>query len=185
MPGPTLADYWEDLLPLSHREALYDAAVIFIDEFFLGYQSDGPVVGTGWVDDLPARYKTRYDWLFGQRFLTCLTVLSWKLAQSQPPIPLLDCVAEELAMHVLIERAKVGLEPPGVTDIHFGEFEDEVFQDADYENLFDESMDGIDEGEIGAKLGMADLSLSGWFEPFLNAGSRLHPYLEEGPGSPD
>lgn len=181
MPRATLADHWVELLPLSHREALYDAAVIFIDEFFLGYQSDGPVVGTGWVDDLPARYKSRYDWPFGQRFLACLTVLAWKLAQSQPPIPLLDCVAEELAMHVLIERAKVALELEGINDIDFGGFEDDVFPDADFEYLFDDSMDGIDEGEIGAKLGMADLSFSGWFEPFLNAGSRLHPYLEEGP----
>ena len=157
MPEPTLGDHWRELLPLNHREALHDAAIVFIDEFFVEHQTDGPVARTRWVDDLPARYKTRYDWLFGQRFLACFTVLTWKLAQSHPPAPLLDCVAEELAMHTLIERAKVSLELNGATDIRFDGFETEVFQDSDFKFLFDEAMDGIDEGEIGDKLGMTDL----------------------------
>ena len=42
-------------------------------------------------------------------------------------------------------------------------------------------MDGIDAGEMGTRLGMASLSLSKWFEPFLNAGSRLHPYQGDRP----
>ncbi len=181
MRPPTLADNWEQSLPLSHREALHEAAIIYIDEFFVDYQSDEPVGGTRWAEDLPARYKTRYDWYFGQRFLACLMVLTWKLAQKHPPAPLLDCVAEELAMHTLIETAKVGLRLDGVVEVDFEAFESEVLQNSYCDLLYQDAKDGVVGGKVGYQIGETDLLLDTWFEPFTTAGSTLHPYLRNAP----
>ncbi len=65
----------------------------------------------------------------------------------------LSCVAEELAVRLLLTEAHVTLETFGL--LHEGvsaaleAFADNVYEDMDHEWLYDDSMDGIDEGPVG------------------------------------
>ena len=106
--------------------------------------------------------------------MTVLTV-AYKLAQAEPPVPLLSYTAEELALRALIEEAKEVLGREGI-DADFGLFEDEALQDADHEFLFMPKADGIEDSPEGAQLGIGHLRFDEWFTPFLNASAQVHPY---------
>ena len=109
--------------------------------------------------------------------MTVLTV-GYKLAQPEPPVPLLSCIAEELALRALIEEAKEVLDQDGM-ERAFGLFEDEAFQDADHEFLFMPEADGIEDSAEGVQLGIGHLRFDEWFTPFLNASAQVHPYCTD------
>ena len=53
-------------------------------------------------------------------------------------------------------------------------FTDMVFQDTDFQYLFEPATDGIDESEIGERLGFTSLNFADTFRPFQN---RIgHPF---------
>lgn len=93
-----LADPWADILPESHREALFDSLSILTDDFLSGPEQPKSLL----ISYLPPRYIPRYDDLFCRRFFATFLTVGYKLAQPLPPAPLLSCVAEELACHALI-----------------------------------------------------------------------------------
>ena len=105
---------------------------------------------------LPRKYALRYDWPFGKRFFACLMTVIWKLAQTGPNDPILDCTAEELALMILIEEAKRVLKLSG-DEPDFSEFEDQAFQDMDFAMLYNPALDGIEDGEIGTYMGAGNL----------------------------
>ena len=108
-----------------------------------------------------------------------LLTVGYKLALSDPPVPLLSCTAEELALHVLIEEAGEGLKAKG-TEPDFSEFEDRAFQDdLDIEILYNLALDGIEDTPVGDSMGYGNLQFDQWFEPFLNASTPIHPYVAE------
>ena len=49
----------------------------------------------------------------------------------------------------------------------------------DFEYLYDMRLDGIEDSEIGAEMGIGLLRFDEWFEPFLNAATSVHPYSWE------
>ena len=169
-----IAEYWFEELPVSHREALHSSLCILTDDF-LG-ESDH--IDSLIAYFLPSKYSLLYTELFLKRFFATLLTVGYKLAQSDPPVPLLSCTAEELALHILIEEASELLEQDGVKP-QFGMFEEEAFQDADFEYLYDMRLDGVEDSEIGAEMGIGLLHFDEWFEPFLNASTTVHPYSWE------
>ena len=40
-------------------------------------------------------------------------------------------------------------------------------------------LDGIEDSDVGAELGIGNLRFHEWFEPFLNATTQVHPYSWE------
>ncbi len=177
-----IGDAWADDLPLNHREALVGAASLLVDEFF----EDAAAVEVGEMSFsesrigilLPRKYALRYNWLFGKRFFACLMTVIWKLAQTKPVYPILDCTAEELALKILIKEAKSVLEMSG-DSADFSMFEDVVFQDLDFEMLYRPELDGIEDGGIGKYLGSDNLQFARWFVPFDNAATVPHPYATD------
>jgi hypothetical protein len=93
----------------------------------------------------------------------------------------LSSVAEELAAFAIINQAKANIEEEAdgeaITD-SLERFVDTYFEDLDFEFLFDNAYDGIDESETGQQLGISSLALDDWFKPFSEDPTRIaHPYV--------
>lgn len=168
-------------LTSSEQQALQASCDILIDSIFseIGNVTDTEnIAETTLGTYLPSRYIQRYTPGFLQQFAVCVITVAWKLAQPQH-IPLAS-LAEELAAHAIIEHAKVVMEID--EDIEFVEdafetFEDLYFEDLDFEFLYDDAYDGIDETEIAQDIGIFSLALKDWFKPFSDEPSRMpHPY---------
>ncbi len=177
-----LADHWADLLPTHHREALADALDWLTDSFLDEYDeiASGRLAFSESLlgSNLPRMHAARYDRAFAKRFFACLLTVGWKLAQAEPPEPLLSCTAEELALRVLIDDAGETLRDRGIED-SFDAFESAVFDDADHIFLYVPAVDGIEDSEAGAELGVGHLRFEEWFAPFENATTAVHPYAAE------
>ncbi|MEV2251052.1 hypothetical protein AB0I94_10800 [Streptomyces sp. NPDC050147] len=135
---------------------------------------DGPM----WLlDELPARYALRYDASFARRFLVTAIALTTRLTDGS--FRQLSCVAEELALRLLLREAEVTLGTFGLLDEGVSSalecFADLVYEDMDHEWLYDDAMDGIDESEASEAAGIAS-----WFTPF-NATRYVHPYAADEP----
>jgi len=170
-----IGDVWADCLPENHRDALNDALCILVDDF-LNNPDD---VNTLCVSALPPKFLHRYDGLFRRKFLVTLLTVGYKLALTEPPVHLLSCTAEELALFVLIEEAKDALESQGIF-ADFTEFKDQAFQDdMDIMILYDMSLDGIEDSAVDEEMAFGNLQFDKWFEPFLNASTPVHPYTAE------
>lgn len=148
----------EDLRHLTHNEVLGD------EHHLLSY--------------LPSKYRLKYDRLFVQQFLACLTVVGWKLFESREHA--LSCVAEELALNALLHVARGVLESEDLDgdapeeEVDFEALEDTAFEDVDFQFLFDMEMDGIEDTDMGREARITNLAFPDWFKPF---GERLvHPY---------
>lgn len=172
---------YKELLSPTHRRALADAADILIDTTLddLAATNDPTWSNDRWLIGtmLPPRYQLHYDALFAKQFFLCLTTVIWKLGQPEPMRP--SCVAEELAAHVLIEEAKVLLEQ-GDVEAEFGDFEDGFFEDLDFEYLYDDAYDGIEQADVVEKMGTTHLAFPDWFKRFGPSGrpgyTEVHPY---------
>lgn len=178
-----LGDAWFDVLTESHREALAAAFTILCDDFFDAYDPGAP--GFDFMEDtrlgsyLPPRHRLRYDASFARRFFLTFSTVGWKLAQPVEDSLMLSCVAEELALDALIREAEEWLKSVRRIDTDFSDFRDSAFQDADFEYLFDDRWDGVDEDAEAADLGLTQLRFDRWFEPFLNSQTTIHPYGRE------
>ena len=59
--------------------------------------------------------------------------------------------------------------------------EDSLFEDLDHEMLYDPALDGISNDPECASLGIADLDVAAWFEPFNER--TVNPYAaDDDPG---
>ncbi|MFF8843394.1 hypothetical protein ACF08N_11775 [Streptomyces sp. NPDC015127] len=129
------------------------------------------------LDQLPPRYALRYDVLFARRFLVTVIALTTRFTDGS--FQQLGCVAEELALKLLMEQARGTLELFGLLDEEssaaLDSFAHGVYEDMDFEWLYDDSKDGIDEDPAAESLGIAPMALGSWFTPF-NDGRYVHPY---------
>jgi hypothetical protein len=54
------------------------------------------------------------------------------------------------------------------------------YQDTDFEFLYDNTYDGIEETELAQRIGILWLAFHEWFPPFSDEPSRTpHPYVRE------
>ncbi|MGW7518711.1 hypothetical protein ACWGJ2_24300 [Streptomyces sp. NPDC054796] len=138
-----------------------------------------------WVlDELPDRYVLRYDERFARRFLVTVVAMTTRFTDGS--FQQLTCVAEELALKFLLDQATVtldsfGLLSPGVSEA-LECFADEIYEDRDFEWLYDDSMDGIDEDPAADSLGVTPLGIASWFKPF-GRGRRGHPFALDEPAA--
>ncbi|MGW0392091.1 hypothetical protein ACWDYJ_14610 [Streptomyces sp. NPDC003042] len=170
--------------------ALIYATDVLIDELFEDVHTleqegtnvgecDGPL----WhLEDLPERYVLQYDTRFARRFL--VTVIAMTTRFTNGSLDQLSCVAEELALRLLLNQTTVTLELFGLLEDGVSNalevFADNVYEDMDHEWLYDGSMDGIDEGAVGSTLGIAPMAFGAWFTPF-NPGRHVHPSAADEP----
>ena len=171
---------YSDILTPPAREALQGGCDTLIDGVFddLGNVKGSRDIADTWAAIyLPERYLYKYAPLFLRQFAVCVVTVAWKLAQ--PEHMPLSSLAEELAANAIIESAKVYAETAELDVVDLLEdFRDEYFEDLDFEYLFDDAYDGIDETDVGQMLGMSSLAFDDWFKPFSGESSRIaHPYV--------
>jgi len=174
------------LTPQEH-DALRTAVVLLLDHALqdAASLSDVPpgealfLSEDAWLmEHLPRQYRARYDRLFVQRFLACLMTVAYKFAQA--PWQPLAYVAEELAACAFIEDARTQLDIEGhpESDDAFAELEDNIFEDMDFELLFEGENEGIEETAVAQDMGMAHLAFTDWFKPFRDD-TVVHPFAAE------
>ena len=180
-----LCQAYADALSGGHQEALSTAARELIETTLtdLGASNDASFEADNWLIGtmLPPRYALRYDGSFARKFFICLTTVIWKLGQRETMR--LSCVAEELAAHILILEAEALLVEGGVA-ADFSDFRQRLFEDLDFELLYENAFDGIETGDIAETLGIANLAFADWFtrfgSPDGSAYTEVHPYAQDG-----
>ena len=97
-----------------------------------------------------------YDVRFARRFLA--TVIAMTTRFTHGTFTQLSCVAEELALRLLLTEAKTCLKTFGLLDDGVEQaleyFADLVYEDMDHEWLYDDSADGISKLSPGYKLSL-------------------------------
>jgi hypothetical protein len=179
-----LGQAYKDALSEHERRILFEAAQELIDTTLMDLgASDRP----DWTADnwligtlLPPRFRLRYTADFARRFFMCLVTVVWKLGQREPNR--LSCVAEELAAHILLLEAEALAEEQD-QPVDFSSFRDMLFEDLDFEFLYDETYDGIERTELGEVMGITHLAFAEWFErfgpPAGSAYAEVHPYAQQ------
>ena len=172
--------------------ALFQASVAVVDQLFIDLDTltrDGTTETVADAPDdvffvlggLPSRYADQYDALFTQRLIIAMADVTRRLTIGWEP---LACVAEELALRLILDTTEVQLD---LADVELDEgwratIEEHLFEDPDHEILFDAQTPGRDEvadEALRAGPDSAPMGFSYWFTPF-NADRRLPPYLVEG-----
>jgi hypothetical protein len=133
------------------------------------------------LEYLPPLHRHQYSQLFVQKFLVATVTVTDRLTRDEwtPAVT----VAEELGLHLLAEQALIVLESADVQDLAYtdweGAFREVVFEDLDFEVLYEPSLDGIEnDAKTGRALGIAPLGFAAWFRPF-NSERRTHPYATD------
>jgi hypothetical protein len=101
-----------DSLPAAHREALFVGLGLVAEQCFDAAEAisrgerarDQPM-----FDELPARWRGRYDARFFRQLGVCAIVLSFKLRAFGPRCQVTSCVGEALALRLAIREAEVAL----------------------------------------------------------------------------
>jgi hypothetical protein len=121
---------------------------------------------------LPRSFAHHYTPPFLDRMIGGIERVADKLTRY--PDTYLASTAEELAAHALIDEARVMFETTenatdeqsatGLRELE--ELHELAFEDHDVLFLFDARFDGIESSEIAEAMGMANLHVRDWFEPF-------------------
>ncbi|MGW1934647.1 hypothetical protein [Streptomyces sp. NPDC001919] len=125
---------------------------------------------------LPSRFGLAYDELFARRFLVTAIALTTRFTDGS--FRRLGCLAEELALNLLLQQARSTLDLYGLLGEEVAEsldrFAHEVSEDMDLASLYDdEEEDGAD-GHPAAPGATASV-IGTWFTPF-DAERYVHPY---------
>jgi hypothetical protein len=127
------------------------------------------------VDEhLPARH--RYDAAFLRKLLATAAKVAQDLAGEEFTYP--ACTGEELVLCAILREWQVLLD---LTDLGPAckAPSEYLFEDLDFEYLFDAQMDGVEDDPLAHKTSNIDVRPPAhWFAPF-HAGSRVHPYALE------
>lgn len=168
------------VLPAGHRKALKQASRTLIETYFddLARADERAWDFSSFFIArlLPSGYLLKYDRRFARRFLVCLITAAWKL--NQPEFDPFACVAEEIAAYTLVKFAAVLLQEQGI-HADFESFIEAIYEDTDFEHLYDAKMDGIEHSPIAEMMGMVHLAFNEWFEPFdPPMYGAVHPYVQ-------
>jgi hypothetical protein len=169
------AKAWSKYLHKNHRRALYAALCMVADQFFdFDLESEENI----FRELLPRQYASFYTPLFLKRFYATFLTVGYKLALPKKSNTLIACTAEELALHILISEASAILETEGI-EPDFGAFEDAIYQDWDFEFLFDSESELNRNSALQDELACVNLHPSKWFMSFPNASLPINPYCQE------
>jgi hypothetical protein len=137
--------YGPDVLPEIKRAALHAAVATLLDDGLEALATDGDLSESMLVWYLPPRLAPHYHEGLYRSMLVAVANVGGQLAGTDAPT--LRCLADELALHVIIEQAGAWLESRGELDEGWGDYEDLVFEDVDFELLYDPAWDGIEDPE--------------------------------------
>jgi len=152
---------------------LWTVAVMIGDSFTEG-------MGEIWLADLPTVAKQFADEAFIAAFAARFEVLAQRIAAGlQETTDITTCTADEVALHMVIDRAEE-LEDEGLfcggwidaleqqADDDFLGAEDMLFRDFDVLLLFDPSLDGVEDPDSEAYQaeGFENLHPRDWFKTF-------------------
>lgn len=162
---------------------LWNASAVVIDELFMDIQRLSKLKSVTAKDisltfvlaGLPERFAHRYSVIFAQKIMTIMIDLTTKLSRgwSTP-----SCVAQELALKLLLDGVEVTLETYGLelADGWREMLEASMYEDDDHENLYDPSMDGFENDLTYMQhFAMAPMRFEDWFKPFT--GRHVPPYV--------
>jgi hypothetical protein len=153
-----LSHAYADVLSYQERRILLEASQELIDTTLMDlgasdrsdWTADNWLIGTM----LPPRYRLRYTAEFARRFFVCLVTVIWRHGEQEPIR--LSYVAEELVAHVLLPEAEsLAEEDDQAAD--YSTLRDTLFEEVDFEFLYDETYDGIESTELGETMGIARL----------------------------
>ncbi|WP_229075028.1 hypothetical protein [Actinoplanes sp. DH11] len=157
--------------------ALIFACTLVIDELFQDIatlaKSKASIADTDDVfmvlDDLPERFAQHYNGRFARQFLIAAVTITGRLTADgwAPP----SCIAEALALHVVVENAKVLLDGHDlldndiVLDEIYNGFDDAAYEDLDHEWLYRRDLDGFEDDEdFTSYFGTGEMRVESWFE---------------------
>ncbi len=127
-------------------------------------------------EHLPSRLRHRYDTSFLRKLLATAAKVAQDLAGDELTHP--ACTAEELVLWAILQEWEMLLD---LTDLgqSWTALSEYLFEDLDFEYLFDAEMDGVEDDPLAHKTSSMEVRpLADWFTPF-NVGSRVHPYAVE------
>ncbi|MFJ2060479.1 hypothetical protein ACIOMM_31720 [Streptomyces sp. NPDC087908] len=151
---------------------------------------------------LPSRFGLAYDELFARRLLVTAIALTTRFTDGS--FRRLGCLAEELALNLLLQQARSTLDLYGLLGeevaASLDRFAHEVSEDMDLAWLYDDEGDGAEPREAGtpedgagpedgtaghpAAPGVTAWTIGTWFTPF-DAERYVHPYaVDEEAGRP-
>jgi hypothetical protein len=170
--------YAADVLPDVKRQAMHAAVVLLLDDAFESLARNGDLSESMIAWYLPERLERHYTDVLYRGMLVAIANVGGQLAGTDAPA--LRCLADEMALHVIIEHAGVWLEDHGELDEGWGDYEDRVFEDVDFELLYDPAWDGIEDpdSDVARQEGMANLHPKDWFKPF-RPDEPVHPYYAD------
>jgi hypothetical protein len=126
------------------------------------------------VDEyLPPQYRQRYDAPFVRKLLATAAKVSQDLSTADYSYP--GCTAEELVLSMIVQQWQVLLD---LTELgqSWTDLSEYLFEDADFEYLFEPEMDGVENDPLVHKTSGIEVNpVDDWFVPF-NVESRVHPY---------
>ncbi|WP_306330384.1 hypothetical protein [Streptomyces venezuelae] len=138
------------------------------------------------LDALPPRYAGTYDELFARRFLVTAIALTTRFTDGS--FQRLGCLAEELVLKLLVEQAHATLDLYGLLDTDTADaldrFADGVYEDRDFEWLYDDPTEDPDDDPAYEGPGVTPSTLGGWFTPF-DDDRYVHPYAVDERAEPD
>ena len=165
-------------LDLDHREALELAISMMIDEWSFDIADalkklPGEELELNFMwEDLPEGFLATATPIELKRFLVCLIVVSYKLAQ--PEETRLSCTAEELCFHAVLARASTYLGEQGKT-ANYNALCDWLLEDVDAQALM--GPDSALADLLTSHFGGANLDPSQWFLPFNPPRPALPAYV--------
>ncbi len=170
--------YGPDVLPDIKREAPHAAVAMLLDDAFDSLASTADLSESSITWYLPPQLEPHYTEGLYRSMVMAVANVGGQLGSTDAPT--LRCLADELALHVIIEHAGGWLENHGELDEGWGYYEDRVLEDTDFKLLYDPAWDGIeDPGSDVARLeGMANLHPKDWFKPF-RPDEPVHPYYTD------
>ena len=161
------------------RKILQSALQALIDLLFDFYEAlppSGPAPA-GFAHDgmmvFPPAYVSRYDRPFVRKAIVAAASLGQKM--SGHGWFDLSSTMEEMLFGTMLESVQN-------TDVEIGDvfddLEETIFQDLDYEMLFNAQFDGIENHPAPERYAFANLKFDEWFQPFPNT-SFLNYYFED------
>lgn len=161
------------------RGALLAAANLVFDRVL--YELTGAELAAAgeerFVDEyFPPRYRHLYDAEFHRKLLATVAKVGCDLARPDASRP--ACTAEELVLYAILQEWQVLLDVCGLGQ-SWTDLTEYLFDDLDFEKLYAEDMDGIENDPIAhLTTGMVVNAIADWFVPF-NDDSVVHPYAVE------
>lgn len=139
--------------------------------------SESTIEDTHVLSQLPGRFASFYNLKFAQKFTVATVDVTKRLACDWQP---LATVAEELALHVLLDDAQY-LAELWELELTYGwrsDLVDALDEDTDHEYLYKDRFTGFESEPSFGPRGMAPMGFTSWFAAF-NSGYQVSPYAAD------